>query len=81
MNEDEILQRLTAVFREIFRDPTIVARPQMTAADVEKWDSVSHIDMIMMVESEFGIRIPTLELMGLQTVGDLVRMIRTRAAK
>jgi acyl carrier protein len=81
MNEDEILQRLTMIFREIFRDPSVVAQPQMTAADVEGWDSVSHIDMIMMVEAEFGIRIPTLELIGLRTVGDLVRMIKTRAAK
>jgi acyl carrier protein len=76
MNENEILQRLTNIFRQIFSDPTVVATPQMTAADVEKWDSLTHIDMIMLVEEQFAIRLPTLELMGMQNVGDLVRMIR-----
>jgi acyl carrier protein len=79
MNEQEILERLTKIFREIFADPAIVVTPTMTAADVEKWESLSHIDMIMLVEEEFAIRLPTLELVGMQNVGDLVRMIRAKA--
>lgn len=79
MNEDHILERLTRVFREVFDDDTIVVHPGMTANDVERWDSLSHIDMIVRVEEEFAIRIPTLEVMQLKNVGDLVRVIRAKA--
>jgi acyl carrier protein len=80
MTDEDILQRLTRVFREVFDDPNIVVRPDMTADHVERWDSLSHVDMIILVEEEFGIRIPTLEVMGLKNVGDLVQIIRARAA-
>ena len=79
MNEEEILRRLTGVFREIFEDPALVASPRLSPAEVDKWDSLTHIDMIMAVEAEFCIRIPTLELIGMQNVGDLVRQIGARA--
>lgn len=79
MTDEDILQRLTRVFREIFDDQALVVRPDMTASDVERWDSLSHIDMIISVEEEFAIRFPTLEVMGLKNVGDLVEIIRARA--
>jgi len=79
MNDEHILERLTRVFREVFDDQAIVVQPDMTARDVEKWDSLSHVDMIILVEEEFAIRIPTLEVMGLKNVGDLVRIIRAKA--
>ena len=79
MNEDHILERLTRVFREVFDDQKIVVHPGMTAKDVERWDSLSHVDMIVLVEEEFAIRIPTLEVMKLKNVGDLVRIIRAKA--
>lgn len=76
MNDTEVLDRLTAVFRDIFRDPAIVAKPEMTAADVARWDSLTHIDMIMMVEKEFGVRIPTRAVSRMRNVGDLVSVIQ-----
>lgn len=75
MNEQDVLDRLTPLFRNIFRDDAIVVRPETTAADVERWDSLSHIDMIMLVEEEFRMRFPTRELTRMKNVGDLVRLI------
>ncbi len=80
MTEEDILQRLTRVFQEVFDDQSLLVRPDMTANDVERWDSLSHVDMIILVEEEFAIRIPTLEVMGLKNVGDLIQIIRSRAA-
>lgn len=79
MTEEDILQRLTNVFQEVFDDRSLVVRPEMTANDVERWDSLSHVDMIISVEEEFAIRIPTLEVMGLKNVGDLIQIVRSRA--
>jgi acyl carrier protein len=63
----------------VFDDETLVARPEMTAHEVDRWDSLSHMDMILIVEEAFGIRFRTRELADLMNVGDLVRLIRIRA--
>jgi acyl carrier protein len=72
---DDVLAKLTEIFRDVFDDDTIVARPDMTANEVERWDSLSHIDMLLLVEEGFGIRIPTREIVSLMNVGDLVRLV------
>ena len=46
MTETEILSKLTGIFRDVFDDETLVARPQMTAHEVDRWDLLSHMDMI-----------------------------------
>ncbi len=73
MDEREILEKLTTVFRQVFDDESIVAKPEMTAADVERWDSLSHVDMIICAEEAFGIRIPVREVVGLKNVGGMVQ--------
>jgi len=79
MRETEILSKLTGIFRDVFNDETLVARPEMTAHEVDRWDSLSHMDMILLVEEAFGIRFRTREIADLMNVGDLVRLIGIRA--
>jgi len=79
MRETEILSKLTGIFRDVFNDETLVARPEMTAHEVDRWDSLSHMDMILLVEEAFGIRFRTREIVDLMNVGDLVRLIGIRA--
>ena len=75
----EIIQ---IVFRDIFDDDSIVLRDDMTAADVENWDSLNHIDMIVAIESEFKIRFTTAEVTSLKNVGELMALVdKKRAAK
>jgi acyl carrier protein len=76
--DGQIYERLSTIFRKVFEDETIVARPEMTASEVQRWDSLSHVDMIVMVEQEFSIRVPTREVIRLKNVGDLVRIIKAR---
>ena len=78
MTETEILSKLTGIFRDVFDDETLVARPEMTAHEVDRWDSLSHMDMILLVEEAFGIRFRTREIVDLMNVGDLVRLIGIR---
>jgi acyl carrier protein len=80
MSEQQILDRITPIFRDVFQDDTLVASSDMTANTVEKWDSLTHIDMIVMVEEEFGIRVPTSEITKMKNVGDLVRIIEKQTA-
>lgn len=77
---DENVLRLTAVFRDLFNDDSIVLADQTTAADIPGWDSFNHINLVMMVESEFGIRLKTSEITHLKNVGELMNLIATKIA-
>lgn len=75
MNTTEIYARLTEIFHEVFDDQSITPTPGMTAGDVEEWDSLNHINLIVAIESRFGIKFKTAELESLRDVGHLVEMI------
>lgn len=75
MNRNEIVEKLTLVFHEVFNDNTIVLREDMTAADVENWDSLTHMLMITKVEEVFGIKFKLKELNKLKQVGDIVSLV------
>ncbi|MBV8059945.1 MAG: acyl carrier protein [Alphaproteobacteria bacterium] len=79
MTQDDIISKLTTVFREVFEDPALNLTPDMTAKDVTKWDSLSHVDMIVSVEETFGIRLSTREVANLQNVGELISAIGAKA--
>lgn len=69
------LERINAVMAETFdRDGLRVTRGT-TASDVEQWDSLSHIRLILAIEMEFGLTFSSLEASGLANVGELVDMI------
>jgi acyl carrier protein len=78
----DIRAELQEIFRQVFDDPTIVLRDEMTAADVEGWDSVTHIDLLIAVERALGIKFATAEMSRLkepdQNIGSFIRMIESK---
>lgn len=78
MERTAIIEKLTAVFHEVFNDNNIVLRDDMTAKDVENWDSLTHMLMITKVEEVFGIKFKLKELNKLKMVGDLINTIETK---
>jgi len=78
MNRNEIIEKLTAIFHEVFNDNTIVLRDEMTAKDVENWDSLTHMLMITKVEKTFGIKFKLKELNRLKQVGDLISVVESK---
>ena len=78
MNRNEITEKLTAIFHEVFNDNSIVLNDEMTAKDVENWDSLTHMLMITKVEEVFGIKFKLKELNKLKMVGDLINTIETK---
>lgn len=78
MERTAIIEKLTAVFHEVFNDNTIVLSDEMTAKDVENWDSLTHMLMITKVEETFGIKFKLKELNKLKMVGDLINTIETK---
>jgi acyl carrier protein len=80
MNYVEIHERLTEVFRDILDAPGLVIGDAMTAKDVEGWDSIAHVSLIVAVEKAFRVRFTTKEVKALANVGDFIRLIERRAA-
>jgi acyl carrier protein len=80
MDPATVKTRLNKIFQDIFDDPTLQISDSMTAADIESWDSLTHIDLIVQVEQEFKIKLTTGEARGLKDVGDFVSLIAKKAA-
>ncbi|MBB5315607.1 acyl carrier protein [Tunturibacter empetritectus] len=78
MESTEIYDRLTKVFREVFDDDEIVARPDLTASDVEEWDSLKHVRLILSVENAFKVRFSASEVSNLKNVADLAKVIQSK---
>ena len=78
MNRNEITEQLTTIFHEVFNDNNIVLRDDMTASDVDNWDSLTHMLMITKVEEEFGVKFKLKELNKLKMVGDLLSNLEAK---
>ncbi|MGA9865652.1 MAG: acyl carrier protein [Acetobacteraceae bacterium] len=74
-SNDAIYDGLNEIFRDLFGDDTISLGPDTTAADIAEWDSFNHINIVVAVESRFGIKFSTVEVEGLKNVGDMVGLI------
>jgi acyl carrier protein len=78
VTEPEVYAILTELFHELFADDSIVLTPDTTADDVSGWDSFNHLNIIVAVETRFGIKLQTNEIEGLTNVGDMARLILTK---
>lgn len=78
MNIEEIKFRVTAIFRDVFDDATIVLLRETTADDIEDWDSLAHISLIVAIEKEFKIKFDLIELKPLQNVGEMLDLIQSK---
>lgn len=78
MTDAEIYQQLTEVFHDIFDDPTLVLRPETSAADIPDWTSFIHVNIIVATEARFGVKFSTADIERLKNVGDLVALIRSK---
>jgi acyl carrier protein len=79
MEEAQVYARLTPIIRDVMDDDSIEVTPQLSAKDVDGWDSLTHIRLLMTIEKAFKIKFSTSEIGKLQSVGDLVSLIGLRA--
>jgi acyl carrier protein len=78
MDEAAIYQTLTGIFHDIFDDDTIVMRPDLSAKDVDGWDSLTHIRLLLTIERAFKVKFSTAEINNLENVRGLVALIKSR---
>ncbi len=76
MTDDEILSKVTAVVRDVVGDDSVVLTMDTSAQDVPGWDSMAHINIIVALEHEFGMKFKTASLEEAKNTGDLVHLIK-----
>lgn len=78
MTREEVFKKLHEVFWDIFDDDGIRISDDTTADDIEDWDSLEHINLIVAVEKEFGIKFSMGEVNGMKNVGEMADIILQR---
>lgn len=78
MDTEQVLQE---VFRDVFDDDEIVITDETTADDIDAWDSLTHVQLIVAVEEKFNIKFSTVEVMKLKNVGEFIKLIDRKLGK
>ncbi len=76
MTDQDILDRITEIVRDVVGDDSVVLTMDTAAQDVPGWDSMAHINIIVALEHEFHMKFKTASLEEAQNTGDLVRLIK-----
>ena len=78
LSKDEILSSITEIMRDVFDVDDLEVSTATSADDVEEWDSLSHIRLIVAVERKFGFKFKNSEIESLKNVGELVNLVETK---
>ncbi len=74
MKQSEVFTKLQHIFDEVFLDPVVISE-NLSAHDVEEWDSLTHVSLVVAIEKGFGIQFETGEIESTQNVGELAHLI------
>ena len=78
MEGTDLIDRMNAIFREVFDDDGLVITPETTADDIDEWDSLSQIRLIVSHEIEFSVKFKTTELSDLKNVGNFIDLLKSK---
>ena len=75
MTREEVYETLNGVFQDVFDDESITVNDETTSDDIEDWDSLEHINLIAVVEQEFGVKFNMGQVVSMKNVGEMVDII------
>jgi acyl carrier protein len=78
MEKTEIVKKLTPVFRNVFADNALEISDELSALEVENWDSLSHMLLIAEIEKDFAIKFKLKDLNKMANVGDMIAIISSK---
>ncbi|NTV05247.1 MAG: acyl carrier protein [Chlorobiaceae bacterium] len=78
MIKEKIKNRITEVFKDVLDDDSIELFRETTAENIEAWDSLSHISIIVAIEKEFNIKFDLKDIMQLQNIGEFIDLIEQK---
>jgi acyl carrier protein len=78
MESEEILQQVNDIFRNVLEDDSLVIKRETTAEDVDDWDSLNHIVLVVEIEKHFGIKFTAGEILSFNDVGEMCDAIKQK---
>lgn len=77
----EIKERLQEIFRDVFDEEDLEIKEEMSAKDIDDWDSLAQINLIVAIEKEFGVKFNLEEVSQLKNIGEMLEQIRIKLGK
>lgn len=78
MEKNEILTKVQEIFRDVLDNDEIVLKGETTANDIEEWDSLSHIQLIVAIEKAFKTKFTSTEILKWKNVGEMVDSLNSK---
>ena len=78
MEKNQILEEVQEIFRGVLDNEEIVLASETTADDIEEWDSLTHIQLIVAIEKHFKIKFTSKEILSWQNVGEMIDCIAAK---
>jgi len=78
MDEKVIIEKLTVIFRSVFKNSALVVTGNLRKIDIVNWDSLAHMILLTEVEKEFKIRFKIKEISSWSTVSELIKIIQSK---
>lgn len=78
MEKNEILAKVQDIFQDVLDNEDIELTFETTAEDIEEWDSLSHIQLIVAIEKHFKIKFTSREILSWKNVGEMIDCIATK---
>lgn len=75
MTREEVYKELNSVFQDVFDDESIELKDETTSADIEDWDSLENINLIVSIQARFRIKFDMEEIAAMKNVGEMVDRI------
>jgi len=77
----EIHHVVEGIFRDLFQDKSLAIHTETSAKDIEGWDSLAHMTLIVAIEKKFGIKFKLTELQDVCNVGDILALVKAKTGK
>ncbi len=78
MERSEILKKVNDIFINVLENPGIVLKDETTANDIEEWDSLTHIQLVVAIEKYFKLRFTSKEIQSWRNVGEMISSIESK---
>ena len=81
MSYEQVMEKLREVFYDVFDDENLEINENTTANDIEEWDSLEQIHIIMGCEKKFGVKFEISEVNKMKNVGEMVSLIVSKVSE
>ena len=78
MEKNQILEEVQEIFRDVLDNEDIVLEDATTADDIEEWDSLTHIQLIVAIEKHFKVKFTSLEILSWKNVGEMIACLAAK---